>query len=301
MLNLIGNTPLIKLNKIKEELVLSGNIYAKLEMFNPTGSIKVRIAKAIIIDALKKGVINKETLIIEATSGNTGIALAFVCSCLGLKFMAVMPQNTTKEKIKIIEAYGGKVILTPKELGMSGALDYVKKISVENVFVVSQFNNPLNPLTHEMYTGPELYSQLNGNIDVIVCGIGSGGTITGIARYLKSKINVKIIGVEPLSSPLLSKGISGQHSIEGIGSNFIPDILDLSLVNEIITISDSDAYYGMRMLASKEGVFAGISSGAAFMCALELSKKIEYINKNIVVIFPDGGERYLSKISILNE
>ena len=297
MLELVGNTPIVKLNKIKEEYGLPSNLYAKLEMFNASGSVKVRIAKNIIEDAMIKRVINQDTIIIEPTSGNTGVGLAFVCSCLGLNFMAVMPENMSIERRKLIKAYGGKVLLTPTELGMQGSVDEVNRIKndKDNVFVPSQFDNLLNPLTHEKYTGSELYNQMNGNIDILVCGIGTGGTITGLGRYLKKQKDIRVIGVEPKSSPLLTKGVTGSHKIEGIGANFIPKVLDIKVIDEIITISDDLAYDGMRMLAEKEGIFVGVSSGAAFMGALEIAKKLE--NKNIVVILPDTGERYLSKIS----
>ena len=297
MLELVGNTPIVKLNKIKEEYGLPSNLYAKLEMFNASGSVKVRIAKNIIEEAIGKRVINQDTLIVEPTSGNTGVGLAFVCSCLSLNFMAVMPENMSIERRKLIKAYGGKVLLTPTELGMQGSVDEVNRIKndKDNVFVPSQFDNLLNPLTHEKYTGSELYNQMNGNIDILVCGIGTGGTITGLGRYLKKQKDIRVIGVEPKSSPLLTKGVTGSHKIEGIGANFIPKVLDIKVIDEIITISDDLAYDGMRMLAEKEGIFVGISSGAAFMGALEIAKKLE--NKNIVVILPDTGERYLSKIS----
>ena len=297
MLELVGNTPIVKLNKIKEEYGLPSNLYAKLEMFNASGSVKVRIAKNIIEDAMSKRVINQDTLIVEPTSGNTGVGLAFVCSCLGLNFMAVMPENMSIERRKLIKAYGGKVLLTPTELGMQGSVDEVNRIKndKDNVFVPSQFDNLLNPLTHEKYTGSELYNQMDRNIDILVCGIGTGGTITGLGRYLKKQKDIRVIGVEPKSSPLLTKGVTGSHKIEGIGANFIPKVLDIKVIDEIITISDDLAYDGMRMLAEKEGIFVGVSSGAAFMGALEIAKKLE--NKNIVVILPDTGERYLSKIS----
>ena len=297
MLELVGNTPIVKLNKIKEEYGLPSHLYAKLEMFNASGSVKVRIAKNIIEEAIGKRVINQDTLIVEPTSGNTGVGLAFVCSCLGLNFMAVMPENMSIERRKLIKAYGGKVLLTPTELGMQGSVDEVNrnKNDKDNVFIPSQFDNLLNPLTHEKYTGSELYNQMDGNIDILVCGIGTGGTITGLGRYLKKQKDIRVIGVEPKSSPLLTKGVTGSHKIEGIGANFIPKVLDKKVIDKIITISDDLAYDGMRMLAEKEGIFVGVSSGAAFMGALEIAKKLE--NKNIVVILPDTGERYLSKIS----
>ena len=239
MLELVGNTPIVKLNKIKEKYGLSSNLYVKLEMFNASGSVKVRIAKNIIEDAMSKRVINQDTLIVEPTSGNTGVGLAFVCSCLGLNFMAVMPENMSIERRKLIKAYGGKVLLTPTELGMQGSVDEVNRIKndKDNVFVPSQFDNLLNPLTHEKYTGSELYNQMDRNIDILVCGIGTGGTITGLGRYLKKQKDIRVIGVEPKSSPLLTKGVTGSHKIEGIGANFIPKVLDIKVIDEIITIS----------------------------------------------------------------
>lgn len=298
MINLIGNTPIVRLNKI-EGNALFANVYAKLEMFNPSGSIKVRIAKTIILNGIEQGLIKPNTLIVEATSGNTGVGLAFICSCLDLKFIAVMPENMSIERRKLIQIYGGKVVLTPEEFGMSGAVEKVKSLKKENedIFIVSQFENKLNPLTHETITGPEVYKQMKGNIDILVCGIGTGGTITGLSRYLKSCKDIKVYGVEPASSPVLTKGEAGKHIIEGIGANFIPKVLDLNVIDEVLTIEDDLAYYGMKMLAEKEGIFAGISSGAALMGALELAKKSENKNKNIVVILPDTGERYLSLIS----
>lgn len=303
MLDLIGNTPIVELTKIKEKYGLYANIYAKLEMFNPTGSIKDRIAKNILEDAINKGKINKDTLIIEATSGNTGIGLAFVCLCLGLRFLAVMPENMSIERRQLIKVYGGELILIPKEQGMKGCIEKIKEIKekTENVFVVSQFENEINPLTHENTTGKEIYQQMNGNIDIVVCGIGTGGTITGIGKCLKKRCNSKVVGVEPKSSPLISKGIVGEHKIEGIGANFISNVLDLTTIDEIITISDIMAYYGMRMLKEEEGIFAGISSGAVFIGALEMAKKIENKDKNIVILLSDTGERYLKELCDVNE
>lgn len=303
MLELVGNTPILKLNKIKQEYNLSANLYVKLEMFNASGSIKARIAKGIIVNAINKGIIDNNTTIIEATSGNTGIGLAFVSACLGLKFIAVMPESSSIERRKLIMSYGAKVILTPKDLGMRGSLEKVEELKneLDNIYIPSQFDNPLNPITHEAFTGVEIYNQMNDNLDILISGIGTGGTISGVSKYLKSKKDIKVIGVEPKSSPLLSKGISNPHKIEGIGPNFIPSTLDLSYVDEIKTVSDEDAFSGVKILAQKEGIFVGISSGAAFMVGLE-EAKLEYNkDKNILVILPDTGERYISKISDINE
>ena len=303
MLELVGNTPIVKLNKIKEFYNLPANLYVKLEMFNAAGSVKSRIAKAIIVNAINKGIIDGDTTIVEATSGNTGIGLSFVCACLGLKFMAVMPESASIERRKIMAAYGAKVILTPKELGMKGSLEKIEKLKKEldNIYIPSQFENTLNPITHEAFTGVEIHNQMYDNLDILISGIGTGGTITGVSKYLKSKMDIKVIGVEPESSPLLSKGISNSHKIEGIGPNFIPPILDLNYVDEIKTVSNSDAFEGLNILAKKEGIFVGVSSGAAFMVGLEEAKLETNKDKDILVILPDTGERYLSRISDIFE
>ena len=298
ILDLVGETPLLKVNNIIKNHKLKADLYVKLEMFNVSGSIKTRIVKSIILDGIKSGKINKDTIIIEATSGNTGIAIACLCASLNLKSIIVMPENASQERISIIKQYGSKVILTDKSLGMIGARKQVGEIekSLENVFVVSQFENSLNPLTHQHTTAVELYNDLNGEIDVVITGIGSGGTITGIANYLHLRGNTKIIGVEPEESPLISKGISNIHKIEGIGANFIPKILDIKSIDEIVRMDYEGALKGLEILAVEEGVFVGISSGAAFMVGLIESLKEENYNKNIVVILPDSGERYLSKM-----
>ncbi len=292
---LVGNTPLVSLNKIKEELGLKSNIFAKLEGFNPAGSAKDRIANFIISSLEAEGKINKDTVFIEATSGNTGIGIAFICASKGYKAIIVMPDNMSKERISAITAYGAQVILTPAEKGMKGAIEKAEELKSDNpsAIIVDQFNNPLNPLAHYYSTGPEVLLDTKGNIDIFVAGIGTGGTITGTGKYLKEQQNdIKIVGVEPLSSPLLTKGQAGAHKIQGIGANFIPSILDLTVIDKIIAVSDEDAYKTTKLLADKEGILAGISSGASLFAAIELAKQEE--NKNIVVLLADSGNRYFS-------
>ncbi len=295
ILEYIGNTPLIRLHNIEKSFSLKSKLYAKIEMFNPTSSIKVRIAKSMIDDGLQNNLINHDTVIMEPTSGNTGIALSFICALYNLHFIAVMPENMSLERIKLIKVYGGEVILTPKEKGMKGAIDKIDELKskYKNYFIPSQFKNKLNPLIHYQTTAREIYDSLNGNIDYFVSCIGTGGTITGISKYLKEKNNkIYSVGLEPLSSPLLTKGKSGAHKIQGIGANFIPSTLDLNYVDEIIDISNADAFYYARILAKSEGLFVGISSGCALAGSIQIAKKVQ--SKNIVTIFPDTGERYLS-------
>lgn len=291
----IGNTPLVRLHKIEELFNLKSRLYAKVEMFNPTASIKVRIAKRIIDDALEKKTINKDSLIIEPTSGNTGVGLAFICACYGMKFIAVIPENMSIERMKLIKAYGGDIVLTKKELGMNGAVEEANRLHKlsKNSIIPSQFTNKENPLAHYYTTGKEIYDAMEGNIDYFVAGIGTGGTITGIGKYLKEKnSNIKCVGLEPLSSPLLTSNKSGSHKIQGIGANFIPKTLDLNYVDKVLDISDDEAFEFARLLALKEGLFVGISSGCALAGAIKIAK--EEKNKNIVLILPDTGERYLS-------
>ena len=244
ILDLIGNTPLIEVNNIIREYNLKSHLLVKVEMFNPSNSIKIRIARKMIIEALKNKSINNETIIIEPTSGNTGIGLALICASLGMKFIAVMPENMTTERRKLIKAYGGKVILTPKEKGMQGAKEEaIRQHSlIKNSFIPSQFENINNPITHEETTGMEIYQQTDGKIDILVSGIGTGGTITGCGKFLKSQKKITIIGVEPASSPLLTEGKTGTHKIQGIGANFVPKTLDASIIDKIITVTDDDAF-----------------------------------------------------------
>ena len=296
-LDLIGNTPLVELSRIEKKENLSCRILAKVEMHNPSGSVKIRIAKHMIDVAFQEGLINDKSIIIEATSGNTGVALALVCACFGLHFIATMPESMSIERRKLIKAYGGEIILTPKEDGMKGAVNKALQLKevYGNAFIPSQFENKANPEAYYLSLGREIYRDIDGKIDILVAGIGTGGTISGCARYFKEiNAKVKIIGVEPSSSPLISKGVSGSHQIQGIGANFIPKTLALDLIDNVVTIKDEEAFLGARMLAQIEGLFVGISSGAAFYAALNEVKKEENKGKNIVVILPDTGERYLS-------
>lgn len=294
LLNYIGNTPLVELKNIEEKYKLKSKLFAKLEMFNLSGSIKIRIVKEFILDGINKGLINNKTTIIEATSGNTGIALACICAQMRLKLIIVMPENMSIERQKLIKIYGGKIILTQKNKGMKGSLKKVEELKnkYKNVFIPSQFDNLINQKTHYLYLGKEIYNQLNGNIDIFIAGIGTGGTITGASKYLKERKNIVSIGIEPLSSPLINKGYSGKHKIQGIGANFIPKNLDLKYVDKVEMVSNNDALKYMKLLAKTEGIFVGISSGAVLNIGIKEALKNE--NKNIVLIFPDLGERYLS-------
>lgn len=296
ILDYIGNTPLVELSNIVSKYNLKARIFAKVEMFNPSGSIKIRPAYQMIEDALKQGVINNESIIIEPTSGNMGVALALVCSVKRMKFIAIMPENMSKERIQLIKAYGGEIILTPKEKGMQGSVDKAISLakSSRNAFIPSQFNNPSNPKSHYLNTSKEILNEVP-DIDYLVASFGTGGTISGIGTYLKNySKKVKIVGVEPSSSPLISKGIKGPHKIQGIGANFVPENLNTKIIDQIILVTDEDAFKYSRELAVNEGLFVGISSGAALFAAIELAKQEENRNKNIVVILPDTGERYLS-------
>lgn len=294
---LIGNTPLVELKKIKEKYGLQGKIFAKIESYNPAGSIKDRVAKAIIDDAEKSGVLQKGGTVIEATSGNTGIGLALVSAARGYKAVIVMPDSMSVERQKLIKAYGAEVVLTSGELGMQGAVEKAQALQKEtpNSILAGQFENPANAMAHYQTTGREIHAQTVGKTDVFVAGVGTGGTITGVGKYLKEQNpNTRVVAVEPSASPLLSKGCAGKHAIQGIGANFVPAVLDQSVYDEIIAVSDEDAYRFASEVSSLEGLFVGISSGAALAAAIELAAREENANKNIVVIFPDGGERYLS-------
>ncbi len=295
--SLIGSTPLLELVKTEEEFGLKAKIFAKLEFFNPAGSSKDRVAKAMLDDAEKSGKINKDTVIIEPTSGNTGIGLAAVCAARGYKLIIVMPSDMSKERQLLMKAYGAELVLSDAEKGMSGAIEKANEIAKENgnCFIAGQFTNKSNPVAHFNTTGPEIYADTEGNADIFVCGIGTGGTITGTGEYLKSKIeNIKIVGVEPATSAVLSGKSAGAHGLMGIGAGFIPEVLNTNVYDEIITVSDDEAYEKARFVAKKEGVLIGISSGAALNAAVLLAKRKENEGKNIVVLFPDSGERYLS-------
>lgn len=293
VLEAIGNSPLIRLKKIEETLSLSCCLFAKCERFNPSGSVKDRAALSIIEKAEKEGLLKEGDTIVEATSGNMGISLAMIAASKGYKIRIYMPENTSKERKLMMEAYGAEVILTPKEEGMNGAVIRAEKEASSHTFLAHQFENLANPEVHKK-TGEEIYNDLDGKIDVFLAGIGTGGTISGTAKYLKQRVpSIKIIGVEPASSPLLTKGMTGSHALQGLGPNFIPKTLDSSLLDEVIDIEDEEGKEGARMLAKEEGILAGISSGAALMGALKYIKKYNFCG-NIVIVLPDNGERYLS-------
>lgn len=296
-LKLINNTPLVELKRLKKELGLAANIYAKVESFNLTGSIKDRIVLNIVNELEKIYRLDKNFVIIEATSGNTGIALSAIAAIKQFKAIIVMPENMSKERQKLMVAYGAKLVLTPKELGMQGAKNKAIELnkSIKNSVILNQFENVYNPLTHYQITGPEIYAQIDGKIDYFVAGIGTGGTISGVAKYLKEKNkNILVYGVEPLSSPLLTKGYAGSHKIQGIGANFIPKTLNLDVIDEIMDVSDKDAKKYAKMLAKLEGLLVGYSAGASLSVAIRLAKNPKNKDKNIVVILPDNGSRYLS-------
>ncbi|MEO0137272.1 MAG: cysteine synthase A [candidate division WOR-3 bacterium] len=292
---LIGNTPLVRLNRMTRGI--DAEVIAKLEFFNPLSSIKDRIGYAMIKDAEEKGYINKDTVIIEPTSGNTGIGLAFVCAAKGYRLIITMPEHMSIERQRILKALGAELVLTPKAEGMSGAVRKAEELSREipNSFIPQQFKNPANPEIHRKTTALEIWNDTDGKVDILVAGVGTGGTITGISEVIKSKKpEFKAIAVEPASSPVLSGGQAGLHKIQGIGAGFVPEIFRPELIDEIIRVSDDDAISTARRLAREEGIFCGISSGAATWAALEVAKRQENKNKMIVVILPDTGERYLS-------
>ena len=292
---LIGNTPVLELTAFVRDYGLESRIFAKLELLNPAGSAKDRVAKNIIESAEKSGKLLPGGTIIEATSGNTGIGLASVGISRGYKVIIVMPDTMSEERIKTMEAYGATVVLSDGALGMKGANDLAARIAAETdgSFVASQFENMANPEAHYLTTGPELYRDMDGEIDYFVCAVGTGGTLSGVGKYLKEQNeNIKIVAVEPQASPLLSKGVAGAHKIQGIGANFVPNTLDRSLIDEIITVSDEDAYRFTAEISKKEGILVGISSGCALCAALEIAKR--HAGKRIAVIFPDTGLRYLS-------
>lgn len=294
---LIGRTPLLELKNYADSKNLGAKIIAKLEYFNPAGSVKDRIAKAMIEDAEKKGLLKKGSVIIEPTSGNTGIGIASVGTSKGYKVIIVMPETMSVERRNLIKAYGAEIVLTEGAKGMRGAIDKAMELAqaTVNSFVPSQFTNVSNPETHKNTTGPEIWEDTDGNVDIFVAGVGTGGTISGVGEYLKSKNpNVKIVAVEPAGSPVLSQGKPGAHKIQGIGAGFIPDTLNTKVYDEIITIENEDAFSTSREIAKTEGFLVGISSGAATYAATELARRPENAGKNIVVLLPDTGERYLS-------
>ena len=294
---LIGKTQLLELSHIEDEYKLEANIIAKVEYFNPAGSVKDRIAKKMIDEAIKEGKINKDTVLIEPTSGNTGIGLASVATAKGLKLIVTMPETMSVERRNIIKAYGAEIVLTEGAKGMKGAIEKANELAKEypNSFIPGQFDNPNNPKVHFETTGPEIYEDTDGKVDIFVAGVGTGGTITGVGAYLKSKNkDIKVVAVEPESSPVLSEGKSGPHKIQGIGAGFVPKVLDTSIYDEIIRVSNEDAFATGKLIGKKEGILVGISSGAAVFAAIELAKKEENKGKNIVVLLPDTGDRYLS-------
>ena len=294
---LIGNTPLMELAHIQKKYELKAKIFAKLEFLNATGSAKDRVAKAMIIDAENDGRLKKDSVIIEPTSGNTGIGLASVGTARGYRVIIVMPDTMSKERCTLIKAYGAEVVLSDGTKGMAGAIEKANELAQEipNSFIPDQFSNPSNPKIHKDTTGPEIWNDTNGNVDIFVAGVGTGGTITGVGEFLKSKkSDVKIIAVEPESSPLLSKGIAGSHKIQGIGANFVPSILNTNIYDEIIPVSNEDAYAMGKAIGMEEGILVGISSGAALAAAIKVAQRKENEGKNIVVFFVDSGDRYLS-------
>ena len=296
---LIGSTPLLRLTKIEAKLGLNARLLAKLEYFNPAGSVKDRVAKAIIDDAEKSGRLAPGGTIIEPTSGNTGIGLAAVATARGYRLIVVMPETMSIERRKLIQAYGAELVLTEGALGMKGAVAKAEEIqsATPGSIIAGQFVNPANPRMHFETTGPEIYSDTDGEVDVFVAGVGTGGTVTGVGRYLKSvKSGVTIVAVEPAASPLLSTGKGGAHKIQGIGAGFVPEVLDTGIYDEIITVTNEDAFDMGRMLGRTEGVLCGISSGAALWAAAEVAKRPESAGKTIVALLPDTGDRYLSTV-----
>lgn len=294
---LIGHTPLMELTHIESEYGLKARILAKIEYFNPAGSVKDRIAKAMIDDAESRGVLGKGSVIIEPTSGNTGIGLASVAAARGYRIIIVMPETMSVERRQIMKAYGAELVLTDGAKGMKGAIEKADELAKEipNSFIPGQFVNEANPKAHFEHTGPEIFEDTDGDVDIFVAGVGTGGTVTGVGRYLKSKKpGVKVVAVEPASSAVLSTGVAGAHKIQGIGAGFVPSVLDTKIYDEIIAVSNDDAFATGKLMGKKEGVLVGISSGAALWAAIELAKRPENAGKTIVVLLPDTGDRYLS-------
>lgn len=294
---LVGNTPLLRLNKIEELFGLECELLAKLEYFNPAGSVKDRVAVNMLRSAAEKGLIKKGATIIEPTSGNTGIGLAATATSMGYKAILVMPDTMSVERQDLLKAYGAEIVLTQGNFGMLGSIEKAKELNaeIENSFILSQFDNEDNPSSHFVTTGPEIFEDCKGNLDAFVCCIGTGGTITGTGRFLKdADMKIKVIGVEPYDSPLITKGIAAPHKIQGIGANFIPDNLDLTVVDEVVTAKEEESFSMCKAVAHSEGILIGISSGAALSAAVELAKRDGFKGKRIVVLLPDSGERYMS-------
>ena len=294
---LIGKTPLLELTHIEKKFDLKAKILAKLEYFNPAGSVKDRVARAMIDDAEAKGLLKEGSVIIEPTSGNTGIGLASVAAARGYRIIIVMPETMSVERRQLMKAYGAELVLTDGAKGMKGAIAKADELAKEipNAFVPGQFVNPANPAAHKATTGPEIWEDTDGKVDIFVAGVGTGGTVTGVGDYLKSQNpNVKVVAVEPATSPVLSKGVAGAHKIQGIGAGFVPDVLDTRIYDEVIPVANEDAFTTGKLVGHKEGVLVGISSGAAVWAAIELAKRPENAGKTIVALLPDTGDRYLS-------
>ena len=294
---LVGKTPIVELKKIEDKLQLKGRIYAKLESFNPAGSVKDRIAKAMIEDAKRRGVIQEGSVLVEPTSGKTGIGLAAAAAAMGLRLILVMPETMSVERRKLVKAYGAELVLTEGAKGMKGAIEKAKALAgeIEGSVTLGQFENQANPQVHRLTTGPEIWEDMDGEVDYFVAGVGTGGTITGTGEFLKSKNrDIKVVAVEPEASPVLSRGEAGPHKIQGIGAGFVPEILDTNIYDEVISVEAEDAFETSRLLARTEGILAGISSGAALWAAIRLARSEESRDKNVVVLLPDTGERYLS-------
>ena len=294
---LIGNTPLLELSGIAKQTDSKAKILAKLEYFNPAGSVKDRVGLAMLDEAEKTGVLTKDTVIIEPTSGNTGIGIAAVASARGYKTVIVMPDSMSVERQKLLKAYGAELVLTDGKLGMTGAINKAEKLKEEygNAFIPGQFTNPANPKSHELTTGPEIWNDTDGKVDIFIAGAGTGGTVSGVGRFLKSKNpDIKIIAVEPASSAVLSGGVAGAHKIQGIGAGFVPDTLDMSVIDEIIKVGDDEALSMIKTLVKADGVLCGVSSAAAVCGAIKVAKRETSTGKTIVTLLPDGGEKYLS-------
>ena len=303
-LELIGNTPLVEVTNIEKNLKLEATLLVKLEYFNPAGSVKDRIAKAMIEDAEEKGILKPDSVIIEPTSGNTGIGLAAIAAAKGYRMILTMPETMSVERRNILKAYGAEIVLTEGSKGMKGAIEKANELAAEteNSYIPGQFENPVNPAIHRKTTGPEIWRDTDGNVDIFVAGVGTGGTITGTGEFLKEQNpNIRIVAVEPADSPVLSEGKRGAHKIQGIGAGFVPETLNTEIYDEIIKVTNEDAFACGKLMAKQEGVLVGISSGAALYAAIELAKKAENKGKKIVVLLPDNGDRYYSTPLFMDE